>query len=116
MDNQGCAAVSEERTVIRSHVDVLIGHRRIRGSVFLHHEIIHVAGVRALRILQAVFFRVRIKMFSGSFKRWTFTLTKLVEVDGVGTRRKVFQIQLNSYAFARRRQSGSTDRLTLSVL
>jgi len=82
----------------------------------LHHEIVHVAGVRAFRILQAVFLRFRIEMCPSSFEGWTFTLGKLVEVDGVWTRRKVFQVQLDSYALAGRRQSGGTNRLTLSVL
>ena len=55
-------------------------------------------------------------MFSGRFKRWTFTLGKLMKVDGMRAWREVFETELDSYSFARLRESCGSDRLTLRVL
>ena len=92
MDYQRCALAGQQRTRAVAEVRLQTSHRRIRSAVFLYHEIGPVAGVWALRISQSMFFRLRIEMFSGGLKLWTFTLGKLVKVDRVRAWWEIFEV------------------------
>ncbi len=100
MNYQRRAATSEQRIRIVAEIYFHISHRRNRSPVLIDDEIIHVTGMRTFRILEPMFFRIRIEMRSGSFESRTFTLGKLMEVDCMRARRKILQVKLYPDAFA----------------
>ena len=80
-------------------VTSLIDDGPVRSAVRLHCEVVHVAGVRPFRILQAVHLRVRIEVCAGRFESRTFTFRDLMEMDRVLSRRQVLKVQFKLNVF-----------------
>src|SRR5215207_10449626 len=97
MDNERSAAVREERISSIAHAHVRTGHGRIRGSVLLYHEVVHVTGMRAFRVFQAMLFGVWIEVVSCCLESRTLALRHLMKVDCMLAWRKVFKSQLDPY-------------------
>jgi hypothetical protein len=55
-------------------------------------------------------------MGAGRLKGTAPRITYLMNMDGMLTRRQIFQIQADAYAFAPRRQRGRTYAFSLAIL
>src|SRR5512134_1331863 len=98
---------------ICSQVHSWISHSRSRGAIAQNDEIIHIASVRPLWILQAVQLGVRIEMHSSSFECWSLTLSHFMNMNRMHARRKIFEIELNPDTLASSGNSGCTDAFAL---
>src|SRR5215216_1937656 len=94
MNDQRRPAVREERVWTIAHVHSHVGHRGVGGSVLLYHEVVHVAGVWPLWVLQAMLLVLGIKVIAGRLESRPFTFRHLMKVNPVLTCRQVLQIQL----------------------
>ena len=76
---------------VDAHLHVRRDHGRLGGAVLEHREVVHVAGVRTFRVLQAVLLAFRIVVAAGRRERRAFATRLLVEVDRVTARRQFFR-------------------------
>src|SRR6476660_3339877 len=65
MNDQGGTAVAEKRVAVISESDIRVQHFQLGTPIRLHGEVVHIAGVMAFRILQAVLLSLGIKMWAG---------------------------------------------------
>jgi hypothetical protein len=110
------AAIAEERVraVPESYVFILKS-----GAGFAFHvdgEVLHVAGVVAFGIIEAVLLSVRIKMRAGRFEIGSIALGVLMKVDGVLARRKIVKLKLEADARAFLPEGDRAYGFALSVL
>ncbi len=61
MDHQRRPSVAERGVAIVAEIDVLIHYRKLRLAFGVHRKVVHVPGMRAVRILQAVLLAIRIE-------------------------------------------------------
>src|SRR4030095_11642646 len=101
--------------IICAEVDSWIGYGRCCRTVCLHREVVHVSGVRTLRVLESMLFAVRIEMGAGGLESWTFTFGRFMKVDRMHARSKIFQIELDTHALSFCRHLRCADTLSLGV-
>jgi hypothetical protein len=82
------------------------------GSDF---EVQKITNVRTIRIVFAVFLRVRIEVTSGRGERRAFALADGVNVNSVSARRQLPDIHQNANSIGGGRNSGSANLTSLRV-
>jgi len=79
--------------VILFQIDILIHDFRLGASVGFDQEILHIAGMWAIRILQAMLFVIRIEMGSCGLEVGRLALGVLMNMYGVLAGRKMLEIE-----------------------
>ena len=75
----------------------LIDDSPVRSAVRFHCEVVHVAGVRSFRVLQAVQLRCRVEVCACCLESRTFTFRHFMKMDGVHSRWQILQVQFDLY-------------------
>ena len=83
VDHKGRSATRENRIRAVAHRNARRDYGRLGGSVRGNGNVRHVAGVRAVRIHQAMMLHVRIEVASGRGERRAFAFRDGVNVDAV---------------------------------
>ena len=96
MDDDGSAAVAEERVGAIAESYVFVLEFRVGFAFGIDGEVLHVAGVMAFGVLQAVLLGVGIEMRARGFEVGSIALGVLMEVDGVLTGRKIVKVKLET--------------------
>lgn len=89
--------------------DVRVGNGCFRLSIGCDGEVLHIAGVRAIGILQSVVLANGIKVTASGFEVGRFATGLLVNVNGVLAWGQIHQIQLDFDARAGFRDGGGAD-------
>ena len=63
--------------------------------VRVHHEVLHVAGMVAFRIIKPVFLAAGVEVSAGGFKIRAIALGNLVKMDGVLSRGQIVEVKLD---------------------
>ena len=100
VDHDRGAAVAEQRVRAFAEGYVFILQFCVSFALRVYGEVLHVAGVMAFGILQAVLLAVRIEMRAGRFEVGGIALGSLMEMDGVLARSKAMKVKLESDAWA----------------
>lgn len=117
MNDQRSSAVAENG--VRTSTHRYIGSDRcfLRGPVGCYRKVLHIAGVRALRVLQPVLLLLRIEMPARRRESWNLALRVLMNMNGVLAGRQILQIQCDLHSIrAIRGKRSSSDTLALSIL
>ena len=115
MDDQRRATVAEDGVAITwSPIHIFIDDPGLRLAISVHGDVLHIASMMTLRILQSVLFVVRIEVRAGRFEIWRVALWILVDVNGVLSWRQIVQVEFDHHAIAVVHEGG-TDALALSV-
>jgi len=116
VDDDGSATIGENRIAARKFVGNIFVHELEMGLAFgVCGEVLHVAGVMAFGILQAVLLACRIEMRAGGFKVRRFTLGILVNMDRVLARRQVVESQVEADASLAARYNAGADDLAFRI-
>ena len=97
MNDQGGAAIAEKRVAVISESYIRVQHFQLGTPIGLHDEIVHITGVMAFRILQAVLLSLRIEMRAGRFEIGRIALCLAVEVQSVLPWRQVMKVEFHEY-------------------
>ncbi len=116
VDDDGGAAVAEEGVGAVAEGYVVILESGVGFAFHVDDEVLHVAGVVAFGIVEAMLFAVGIEMGAGGFEIGRIAFGVLVEVDGVLAGRKIVQVKLEADAWSLLRHGDGADGLALSVL
>ena len=116
VDDDGGAAVAEKRVGAVAEGNVVVFESGVGFAFHVDDEVLHVAGVVAFGIVEAVPFIVGIEMRAGGFEIGRIALGVLVEVDGVLAGRKIVQVKLEADAWSLLRDGDGADGLALGVL
>src|SRR5919204_3411580 len=95
VDHQRSSFIGEKRIRTFAQRDTRITHRCLRSSVLKNSEVGHVAGVRTLRVLQAVLFVTGIEVWARRSERRRIAYRVLMDVDGVAPGRQVLPIEFD---------------------
>jgi hypothetical protein len=115
VDDEGGAAVAEQRVGAVGEGDVGILERNIGFTGCADGEVLHVCGVMAFGIVEAVFFAVGIEMRAGGFEIRSIALGILVKVDGVLAWREIVDMNLEVDAWPLLRHDDRAYVLALCV-
>src|SRR5512145_3092129 len=96
---------------VNTKIHSLISDRQFCCPITFDSEVVQVACVWSHLVLHSMLFVVWIEMCAGRFELRAFTLSHLVNVDRVFTRRKTRQIQHNPHTLSRRRDLCRADAL-----
>jgi hypothetical protein len=113
MNHERRATAGEDRIGPSANRYAFVRHGGFRGPIGRNGEVVHVAGVWALGILQAVLLVLRIEMPPGRREIRRITLGRLMDMNPVFASWKILQIQRDGNASRDRRQCGCSDRLAL---
>jgi hypothetical protein len=109
------AAIVEERIRTVTERDT----HRMQGcftcTISSDFEIQHITSVKTIRIVFAVFLRVRIKMPTGRGERWNFALSHGMNVNSVSAWRQLLDIHENANSIAGGHNSSSANLIPLGV-
>ena len=94
MDDDRGAAVDEERVRVGTEVYILVLELRVGVAFGIDREILDVAGVMALGIVESVLLAFGIEMRTGGFEVGAVALRILMEVDRMFTGRKAVKVKL----------------------
>src|SRR4051812_28668595 len=108
------AGVHDQRR-FDAHPHVRREDGRLGGTVLENGEVVHVAGVRSLGILQSVFLAIWVVVAAGRCERRTFTARRLVEMNRVAARRQVLEIERERDTTVLRREDRGAHGLTLAI-
>ena len=115
--NHDCgSAVAEQGMTVVAEIHILVLDGELGRSAFRDSEVRHVAGVVTFRILQAMLFVIRVKVWPGRLEVRHVTFRVLVNMDGVFPGRKISKIQRDLYALFCRRQLCRSDALAIRIL
>src|SRR5665213_2817095 len=81
--------------IVISHVYAGIKDRGFRGAVLRYPEVRHVAGVRAVGIVEAMMLHVGIEMRACRGECRPFAFRDRMDVHGAFTRRQILQVELD---------------------
>ena len=65
MNHQGGATITEQRVAVVPQGDIFVQHFELGAALRVHREIVHIAGMVAFGILQAMLFSIGIEMRAG---------------------------------------------------
>src|SRR5262249_3721593 len=102
--------------LIVAQADAFGQHGGLGFAVGVHNEIGNVAGMRPLRVVEAMFLAVRIEMRAGGLEVWAFALGGLMNVNAVVAWRQIMHIELGGNADRGLLQRGAADILALAIL
>ncbi len=95
MDNECRSPIGENGVVVLLPIHISVGRLRFRFAVSVHGEVLHVAGVMAVRIIKPVLLVVRIEMGTRRLEiRW-ITPCILVNVDGMLSGWQIMHVELD---------------------
>jgi hypothetical protein len=115
VDYEGRAAVAEQRVGAVGEGDVGILERNIGFTGCADGEVLHVSGVMAFGIVEAVFLAVGIEMRAGGFEIRSIAIGILVKVDGVLAWREIVDMNLEVDAWPLLRHDDRAYVLALGV-
>ncbi len=98
VNNDGGAAVAEERVGAVAEGHVFVFHGGIGFALHIDCEVQHVAGVVAFGVIEPVLFAVGIEMRPGGLEVGRIALRILMEVNGVLAGRQVVKMKLQGNA------------------
>src|SRR3954453_7699020 len=78
--------------------DIFVHYLELGRALGVYGEIVHVAGMVALRILQAMLLTLRIEMRASGLEIRRITLRLLMEVQSMLSRRQAVEAQLHGHA------------------
>jgi|SRR5215831_7534059 len=78
-------------------------------------EVLHITGVMAVGIVEAVLLALGIEVAAGGFEIRAFTLRNLVKVEGVLSRREIMQVQLKGHAWSLIPDENAADLFSLGI-
>jgi hypothetical protein len=118
MDHQRRASVGEQRVRVGRGAkrDIIVGDLRLRLAVRSDRDVQHVAGVVALRILEAVLPGLRIEVAACRLEVWRIALRVLVEVNAMLAGRQAVEVELDLDSAADGLDFGGADAVSLSIL
>jgi hypothetical protein len=116
VDDDRSAAVAEKRVSAFAESYVFVFHFQIGFAFGVYGEVVHVAGVMAFGILQAVLLGFGIEMRASRFEVGNIALGVLMKVDGVLARRKIMKAQLESDTRPLRPKADRANGFALGVL
>ena len=109
------AAVAQERMGAVAEAYVVILQFGVGDTSIVNVEILHVAGVVAFGILQAVLLTFRIEMRAGGLEIGGVALGILMKVDSMLAGRKIVKVQLERDALSVLRHDDGACGLTVGV-
>ena len=116
MDDDGSAAVAEERVGAIAESYVFVLEFRVGFAFGIDGEVLHVAGVMAFGILQAVLLGVGIEMRAGGFEVGGIALGVLMKVDAMFAGREIVKAELEADPRSLLPQNDRADIFALGVL
>lgn len=116
VNDHGGATIAEDRVVVVTERDIRVRHRCLGRSVRSHREILHIASMSAVRVLQSVLLAIGIEVPASRLEIGRITFRVLMDVNGVLARRQTFQIELDLDPLVGWLNGGHSDALSLSVL
>ena len=117
MDDQRRPAGDEDRVPGSHECHSGVYNRRPGHAVGRNCEIVHVAGVWSLRVLQPMLLAIRIEMGARGFECRGIALRRLMDVESMLTRGQILEIERNRYSSCRLcRKRRSSDGPTLRVI
>lgn len=115
MNDNGGATVAKERVGAIAQGYVFVFKRDVGLTCRADDNVLHVAGVVAVGILQSMLLVFRIEVRAGRLEVGSFALGVLMKVNAVLARRKVMQLNLEPNPCALLPQNNRADRFALSV-
>ena len=100
MNHQCGAAITEEGIRIAAQVYVWIGNRGLRRAVRRDRDVLHVTGVMAFRVLQAMLLPLWIKVWACGLEVRRIAFCVLMKMDSMFSGRQILSVQLNGYSLA----------------
>ena len=116
VDDDGSAAVAEERVGSLTESYVCVLKFRIGLAFRIHSEVLHVTGVVAFGIVESMLFAFGIEMAAGRLEVGRIALGGLMKVDGVLAGWEIVKLKLKRGACSLLPQDDGADILTLRVL
>ena len=120
MDDERCPPIAENRVTVVAQRHIRRNHCCLGSAIRTNSEILHIACVRSLRVLQPVMLAVWIEMRTSGSESRGIAFRNLVNVDRVLAGRQILEIQFNVHTMPRtggdRRQNRSPGAFPLGVL
>ncbi len=116
VDDDCSASIAEERVRAVAESYVAVFQARVGFAFHIDDEVVHVAGVVAFGILQAVLLALGIEMRPRGLEVGSVALGVLMKMDGVLAGRKIVKVKLEAYARPVLRQEYGAHGFALSVL
>ncbi len=115
MDHQSCSAIAEHGMRAGDKTHVFVDDHKLGLAFLVDGEIVHVARVRAVGILQAVLLAVGVEVRAGGLEIGRVALCILVDMDSVLPWGKLLEIELDLDAFGCRFEGGCSDALAFGI-
>lgn len=98
VDDDGGAAVAEDRVGTVAESDVFVLQAQVGFATRIDGEVLHVAGMVAFGIIQSVLLGFGIEMRTGGFEIGGIALGVLMKVDGMLAEGKIVKVKLEADA------------------
>lgn len=116
VNNDGSASIAEERMAVAAEIHVLIEQIDRCFALGVDREIVHVAGMMPVGILQPMLLAVGIKVRPGRFEVWPLALGDRMKMNCMLPGRHVIERKPQVHALSGRLHHGPTNRLSRSIL
>jgi hypothetical protein len=115
VDDDGGAAVAEQRVGVVAESHVVVLHLRVGFAFCVDGKILHVSRVVAFRIFESVMLALRIEMSAGGLEVRAIALGSLMKVDSVLAGRQVVKMKLQGDSLSLLPYEDVSDGLALGV-